>query len=271
MEPSLNSTFRDIAPPPALQGRSLDPEALRGRPLDPEALPLDNDEPAAADVRFDASLGGNRIVLIDRRALERECLARSLREHDPSLDIAAVGSIDEARLRTRGQARAAAILFILGSRRVTDQGVGHEISLLVGEHGAVPVIVVADNDEPAQILAALESGAQGYIPTTVGIGVAAEAIALARAGGIFVPANAVLALREAIHAGNGGTRPLNSLFTAREADVVEALRRGKANKIIAYELNLCESTVKVHIRNIMKKLKATNRTEVAYKLRDLAA
>ena len=46
--------------------------------------------------------------------------------------------------------------------------------------------------------------------------------------------------------------------------MIDALRRGKANKIIAYELNMCESTVKVHIRNIMKKLKAKNRTEVAY-------
>ncbi len=56
------------------------------------------------------------------------------------------------------------------------------------------------------------------------------------------------------------------MFTARQAAVIEALRRGKANKIIAYELSMCESTVKVHIRNIMKKLNATNRTEVAYKM-----
>jgi DNA-binding NarL/FixJ family response regulator len=56
----------------------------------------------------------------------------------------------------------------------------------------------------------------------------------------------------------------NGLFTARQAAVVEALRRGKANKIIAYELKMRESTVKVHVRNIMKKLHATNRTEVAF-------
>jgi DNA-binding NarL/FixJ family response regulator len=99
--------------------------------------------------------------------------------------------------------------------------------------------------------------------------VAAEAISLARAGGIFVPANAVLALRETIRASASSPKSLTGVFTSKEAAVVEALRKGKANKIIAYELNLCESTVKVHIRNIMKKLKATNRTEVAYKLRDL--
>jgi len=58
-------------------------------------------------------------------------------------------------------------------------------------------------------------------------------------------------------------------LTPRERDVLLGLIDGKANKIIAYELNLRESTVKVHIRNIMKKLKATNRTEVAYKLNDM--
>ena len=42
-----------------------------------------------------------------------------------------------------------------------------------------------------------------------------------------------------------------------------------ANKLIAYELNMCESTVKVHVRNIMKKLQATNRTQVAYLTRGL--
>ena len=40
-------------------------------------------------------------------------------------------------------------------------------------------------------------------------------------------------------------------------------KRGKPNGFIAYELKMRESTVKVHVRNIMKKLHATNRTEVA--------
>ena len=53
-------------------------------------------------------------------------------------------------------------------------------------------------------------------------------------------------------------------FTARQLDVLERLKQGQPNKIIAYELGMCESTVKVHIRNIMKKLKATNRTQVAF-------
>jgi DNA-binding NarL/FixJ family response regulator len=56
----------------------------------------------------------------------------------------------------------------------------------------------------------------------------------------------------------------HAMFTDRQFAVIEKLREGKANKIIAHELNMRESTVKVHIRNIMRKLRATNRTQVAY-------
>ena len=216
----------------------------------------------------DGHRGEGLVMIVDKRALERECLARGLVEHNPTLRVSAVGSLDEIQ-HIAGEAEPSAILVILGSRKVSDPTSRAELTHFIAEIGAVPVIVVVDSDEPAEVLAALECGARGYIPTSVTVKVAAEAIGLARAGGIFVPASCVLALRELIHSSANGARPLAGMFTIREAAVVEALKKGKANKIIAYELNLCESTVKVHIRNIMKKLKATNRTEVAYKLRQM--
>ena len=52
-------------------------------------------------------------------------------------------------------------------------------------------------------------------------------------------------------------------FTPRQMAVLHHLKLGKANKSIARELEMSESTVKIHLRNIMKKMKAANRTEVA--------
>src|SRR4030042_1914296 len=66
--------------------------------------------------------------------------------------------------------------------------------------------------------------------------------------------------REKLHANGKDPAPI---FTARQTSVVRALCMGKPNKTIAHELNMRESTVKVHVRNIMKKLSARNRTEVA--------
>jgi DNA-binding NarL/FixJ family response regulator len=50
--------------------------------------------------------------------------------------------------------------------------------------------------------------------------------------------------------------------------VVGALCQGMANKRIAFELKMSEHTVKVHLRHIMRKLKARNRTEVAVLTKD---
>lgn len=53
------------------------------------------------------------------------------------------------------------------------------------------------------------------------------------------------------------------MLTHRQAEVVDGVRRGKQNKHIAHDLNMAEATVKAHLRTVMKKMKATNRTEVA--------
>jgi DNA-binding NarL/FixJ family response regulator len=86
---------------------------------------------------------------------------------------------------------------------------------------------------------------------------------LVGAGGTFVPASSLLEARRS--AGQPlSKQALKIQLTARQIAVVNALRQGKANKVIAYELNMRESTVKVHVRNIMKKFNAHNRTEVAF-------
>lgn len=208
------------------------------------------------------------LLIIDTRALDRECFAQSLGARGIEMNVLHHGSIEEFKARREDLPSLSAILLNVGGRRVGDPSVGDEIKRLSNEFVGTPVILLADTDELAQILQALELGVRGFIPTSVGIDICIEAIGLAIAGGVFVPASSVLAMRQLVESG-GDTYPLASMFTLRQAEVVEALRRGKANKIIAYELNLRESTVKVHIRNIMRKLKATNRTEVAFKINDL--
>src|SRR5262249_7462502 len=128
----------------------------------------------------------------------------------------------------------------------------------------LPMIVLSDVEDPDQIIDAIGRGARGYVPTSVPLEVVVGVMRLVRAGGIFIPASSLMAAKRSNDCTGTSRQSRSGLFTARQAAVVEALRRGKANKIIAYELNMRESTVKVHIRNIMKKLKARNRTEVAF-------
>jgi len=209
------------------------------------------------------------ILVVDTRALDRECLAQTLVTAGDGIEVQTCASINEWRTQKGSRTNFSAILLHTGSRRVTDPAVAEEIEKLVREFKPAPVLVLGDSDDIMQVLRALEIGARGYVPSSVGIQVCLEAIDLALAGGVFVPASSLVGMRHRLETGVTASPPLGGMFTERQAEVVEALRRGKANKIIAYELKLRESTVKVHIRNIMKKLKATNRTEVACKVNDL--
>lgn len=212
---------------------------------------------------------GKSLLIVNSRSLDRECLSQALVRHELRLKVLDCASIEEWRSVQDQHPVLGAVLYNLGNRKVTETDETNKLVKLTAELGKIPVVVLADSDELAQVLKALDLGVRGYILSSVDIGVCVEAIELAVAGGIFIPASSVLAVKHMIEAGSSQARELTEVFTPRQAEVVKALRRGKANKIIAYELQLRESTVKVHIRNIMKKLKATNRTEVVYKINDI--
>lgn len=210
------------------------------------------------------------LLLLDNRALQRDCLIECLVAHGLEMETVPCSSISELRNVKIDKAWRNVILYCLGSRKTTDPAVAKELTGLVEEFAPTPVIVLAESEELVHVIKALECGAKGYIPETTRISVCAEAINLAMAGGIYVPATSVLSMKKVLaNSLENQPTPFAGMFTQRQQEVITALRRGKANKIIAYELNLRESTVKVHIRNIMKKLKATNRTEVAYKLSEM--
>jgi DNA-binding NarL/FixJ family response regulator len=236
-------------------------------------MPKTNGKQAAASnnvTELPVSKGPERaLMILDSRALDRECLMQSLVAHNVGMEVLAFASVDEWKRDNEIYLPIAAILLNVGGRKIDDVGVADAIKKIAAEFQSTPVIVLADADEPSQILRALDCGARAYIPSSVGIDVCVEAVNLALAGGTFVPASSILAMRQSIDGRGEVGRPMSGMFTPRQAEVVQALKRGKANKIIAYELSLRESTAKVHIRTRMKKLKATNRTEVAYKIDNL--
>jgi DNA-binding NarL/FixJ family response regulator len=202
-----------------------------------------------------------QIAIIEKRIFVRECLTRCLKLTS-GYNVVSFPTV-EAWLAACNRTSVSLIVLCI-SGRLDEAETRREISLLAQPDNRTPTIVLSDVEDPDVIVSALDSGARGYIPTSVSLEVAIEAIRLVRAGGMFVPASSLVTARRAANCSPNSTRFGNGVFTARQAAVVEALRRGKANKVIAYELDMRESTVKVHVRNIMKKLKAKNRTEVAF-------
>jgi DNA-binding NarL/FixJ family response regulator len=127
--------------------------------------------------------------------------------------------------------------------------------------------VLSDRDDVDDVNRALAHGVRGYIPTSVECGVAVAALRLISAGGTFVPAGALRSTAAKLDGQPEGERQRRSDgrdLTPRELSVIDLLREGKPNKLIAARLDMQESTVKVHVRNILKKLNATNRTHAAF-------
>jgi DNA-binding NarL/FixJ family response regulator len=133
----------------------------------------------------------------------------------------------------------------------------------------VRTVVISDSSDVNLVLAAMEGGADGFMAANISIEVAVHALRLVAAGGQYFPVDILLSTRRTSEEPKTNADGQKRMFTRRQMAVIDAVRRGKANKIIAYELNMCESTVKVHVRNIMKKLNAKNRTEIAYLAREL--
>lgn len=209
------------------------------------------------------------IAIVDRATLGREVLTTALGTSEAAFNIRAYAEIGEWLVDENRQSTSA-ILLGIGETNSDDPGRSTHLRRVSREFPEIPVIVIGDSEDPSQILEILSYGARGYIPTSVSLGVAIGALSLAIAGGVFVPASALLYTRQAPGQRQAEAGAVFGL-TDRQAAVAEAIACGKPNKIIAYELNLSESSVKAHTRTIMTKLKARNRTEVAFKLHETKA
>jgi DNA-binding NarL/FixJ family response regulator len=207
-------------------------------------------------------------AVIDMRTLSRECFMRAIETEGGGHTAIGFSSVDDWRQGVEAAEEIDVILYNLGSAHPSSQAVGGELRELVAEASPTPVIVIAESEELDVMFGAIECGARGYIPASIGIDMLFHATNLTSAGGIFLPTSAVRSLQTYIKGKGAPVSPAVTpdLLTTRQAAVAEAIRQGKANKTIAYDLNMCENTVKVHVRNIMKKLKATNRTEAAFKM-----
>lgn len=104
---------------------------------------------------------------------------------------------------------------------------------------------------------ALDAGAIGFIPKTMGAQSLLNAVCFMSAGEIYVPVELMRKEAEA------PSHPLADKLSPREIEVLDGLCRGLSNKEIARELELQEVTIKLHVRTLCRKLDAKNRTQAA--------
>ena len=206
------------------------------------------------------------MAFIDPKPLTRRSIADVLAKAFPEYVMIAVSTCEELlEIQGRPISRPNLVVVYIRSAGLTESCVQSALELLKVRLPDAPVIVLSDRDDVDDVNEALTCGVRGYIPTSFEFEVAVAALRLISAGGTFVPADALRSSAKQDTGFEGERRGLPDELdlTPRELSVIDLLREGKPNKLIAAQLEMQESTVKVHVRSILKKLHVANRTHAA--------
>jgi DNA-binding NarL/FixJ family response regulator len=126
------------------------------------------------------------------------------------------------------------------------------ISTIRADFPTSKFVILTSNAGDVLALRAFRAGATGYLLKNFLRTELVDTIRLVHAGKRRIPPE--IAQEMAEHAGEGA-------ITGRELDVLRGMSRGRANKTIADELHISEYTVKNHVKNILSKLGANDRTD----------
>ncbi|HYE49253.1 MAG TPA: response regulator transcription factor [Azospirillaceae bacterium] len=122
------------------------------------------------------------------------------------------------------------------------------------------IVHLTDSAELGRLRSALEAGASGYITKDRSPDALVQQLRLVMMGEKVFPADLAQQLvmggpREVFQSHKG--------LSHRESQILRCLLQGQSNKMIALRLNITEATVKVHLKSLLRKINASNRTQAA--------
>jgi len=200
------------------------------------------------------------------RAALREVIDGMAGEHE----ILEAGTLDEARQLVTEEPVLDLDLILLDLQMPGSNGYSGLIELR-NIAPSVPIVVVSAAMSKDVIHDSITYGALGFIPKSLSKDAIREGMERVISGSLYIPAEETGA-----DAGSGLRRgrvergdERHSTLTQGELRVLKLLAKGKSNKVIAYELDIRESTVKAHITAILRKLKVHSRTQAVLAAQDL--
>jgi DNA-binding NarL/FixJ family response regulator len=199
-----------------------------------------------------------RFLIVDDHPLFREALENAIRWATPNAEILEATSIDEA-------------LEVMESTEIELTFLDLSLPGTTGLSGLIrirkafprsPIVVVSCHQDPQIVVNVLSLGVSGYIPKSTSKEELAHSIREVLSGAVYLPSS-----YRAIAAGRRSKGPAQDLLkrlhelTPQQLKVLDMIRRGLQNKQIAYELQIRETTVKVHVSEILRKLNVMSRTK----------
>jgi two-component system nitrate/nitrite response regulator NarL len=209
-----------------------------------------------------------KILLVDPHQLSREGLKRLLvsETHDV---IGAARTLDEAADQVANG--LAPDLLICG---LEDSAPGDQSAIIDQIRSKFPnlkVVILADNVSSNLLLQAINAGVNACLLRDMSLEALSRSLELVMLGQQIFPTQAALTL-----VANRGPSPVSAASSSpseaaprtrsvsgREGEILRSLLNGHSNKMIARQLGISEATVKVHLKGVMRKINAQNRTQAA--------
>lgn len=203
------------------------------------------------------------VLLVDDHNLFRSGIRSLLQRH---ADFAVVG---EAADGVEGVKRARQLqpdVVLLDLNMPGISGL-ETLQLILQDRPGAAVILLTVSEDAEDLSAALQAGARGYLIKNIDADFLVRAIRRAAAGEPVIAEAMTAKLVAQFQGGNAAqTKALPSeldKLTPREKETLACLARGESNKNIARSLNVAESTVKIHVQSILKKLNLSSRVQAA--------
>ncbi|MFT5691322.1 MAG: two-component system nitrate/nitrite response regulator NarL [Oceanicoccus sp.] len=125
------------------------------------------------------------------------------------------------------------------------------------------IVMVTVSDDYDDVIAAIRAGADGYVLKDAEPEELIAAVRNVFQGQLVVSPELSKALAAGLRSENPNVSDVLATLTLREREVLKLIVKGRANKFIATSLSIAEATVKVHVKNLLKKLKLRSRLEAA--------
>ena len=238
------------------------------------------------------SMDDVRLIVVDAHGVRRAALVGFLSEWAERQGGRVVGA-DVVEPFEAAACRDAPMVLLSVGASFAEPRWESTIRLLHGLDADRPVAVLADGEAPRDVLTAFRAGARGFLPTSLAPEVAFAALSFIMQGGAYVPPSVLAACGSPQEPPTDGRRPCppgtpaiapparepdassegpaqrgeavcaRHGLTERQRTVLAGLCRGESNKQIARDHDMAEATVKVHVRQVLRKLGASNRTQAA--------
>ena len=206
-----------------------------------------------------------RILLVDDHTLFRRGLS-ALLSRDPGLQI--VGDAADAGEAQRRAQQLQPDVILLDNHLPGVNGVDALPALREAAPGA-RVLMLTISEDGEDLATALRGGASGYLLKTMEGEALARAIHRAMTGEAVVADEMTGKLVEVFRqaatppAAAEAPAPSAGALSPRETDILRGIARGDSNKVIARDLGIAETTVKIHVQHILRKLGVSSRVQVA--------